>query len=96
VFESVAESAVRLCEADRAFIFRLDGELLRMATAFNVPETLKAYVEQTPIRPDRHSVSGRAALERRTIYTPVVLADPEYTYGAKDVESVRTFGANFG
>jgi two-component system NtrC family sensor kinase len=31
VFETVAESAVRLCEADKAFIFRFDGELLRMA-----------------------------------------------------------------
>ena len=31
VFETVAESSVRLCGADRAFIFRFDGELLRMA-----------------------------------------------------------------
>src|SRR5262249_37283175 len=30
VFETVAESAVRLCGADRAFISRFDGELLRM------------------------------------------------------------------
>ena len=37
VFETVAESSVRLCGADRAFIFRFDGELLRMAVAFNAP-----------------------------------------------------------
>jgi GAF domain-containing protein len=30
VFDTVAESCVRLCGADRAFIFRFDGELLRM------------------------------------------------------------------
>ena len=35
VFETVAESSVRLCGADRAFIFRFDGELLRMVVAFN-------------------------------------------------------------
>src|SRR5579862_7977724 len=35
VFETVAESSVRLCGADRAFIFRFDGELLRMAVAYN-------------------------------------------------------------
>jgi two-component system NtrC family sensor kinase len=35
VFKAVAESSVRLCGADRAFIFRFDGELLRMAVAFN-------------------------------------------------------------
>ena len=31
VFETVAESSVRLCGADRAFIFQFDGALLRMA-----------------------------------------------------------------
>ena len=34
VFETVAESSVRLCGADRAFIFRFDGELLRVAASF--------------------------------------------------------------
>src|SRR5262249_11531257 len=29
-------------------------------------------------------------LERRTVQIPDVLADPEYTYGSKDVEAVRT------
>ena len=37
VFETVAESSVRLCEADKAFIFRFDGELLRMVAAYNAP-----------------------------------------------------------
>ena len=37
IFETVAESSVRLCVADRAFIFRFDGALLRMASAFNAP-----------------------------------------------------------
>ena len=90
VFETVVESSVRLCGADRAFIFRFDGELLRLAVAFNTPQELKDFVSQNPIRPGRNSVSGRAALERRTIYTPDVLADPEYTYGSKDVEAIRT------
>ena len=35
VFETVAESSTRLCGADRALIFRFDGELLRMVAAFN-------------------------------------------------------------
>ena len=37
VFETVAESAVKICGADRAFIFRFDGELLRMVAAYNAP-----------------------------------------------------------
>jgi two-component system NtrC family sensor kinase len=90
VFEMVAESSVRLCGADRAFIFRFDGELLRMAVAYNSPPEFTAWVEQHPIRPGRHSGSARAALERRTIHIPDVQVDPEYTYGAKDAETIRT------
>ena len=90
VFETVAESSVRLCGADRAFIFQFDGELLQMAVAYNSPPEFTAWVEQHPIRPGRHSGSARAALERRTIHIPDVRADPEYTYGAKDAEAIRT------
>ena len=90
VFETVAESSVRLCGADRAFIHRFDGELLRMAVAFNASPELKEFIAQNPIRPGRDSASGRAALERRTIHIPDVLADPEYTFGSKNVEKLRT------
>jgi GAF domain-containing protein len=90
VFETVAKSSVRLCGADRAFIYRFDGELLRLAVAYNSPPEFTAWVEQNPIRPGRHSGSARAALERRTIHIPDVRADPEYTYGAKDAEAIRT------
>src|ERR1700694_619998 len=34
VFNTIARSAVRLCECDRAIIFRFDGEVLRVAAAF--------------------------------------------------------------
>ena len=89
VFETVAESSVRLCGADRAFIYRFDGELLRPAVAFNAPQELKDFVSQNPPRPGRNSAAGRAALERRTIHIPDVFADPEYSY-AKEVEKIRT------
>ena len=90
VFETVAESSVRLCGADRAFIFRFDGELLRMVVAYNSTPGFVEWVAKNPIRPGRHSGSARAALERRTIQISDVLADPEYVYGAKDVEPIRT------
>jgi class 3 adenylate cyclase len=90
VFETVAESSVRLCGADRAFIYRLDGELLRMVGDFNAPEKLKDFESRNPPRLGRYSAAGRAGLERRTIHIPDALADPEYTYGAKDIEKLRT------
>ena len=83
VFETVAESSVKLCGAVRASIHRFDGELLRMAVAYNASQELKEFMAQNPIRPGRDSAAGRAALERRTIHIPDVLADPEYTRGSK-------------
>ena len=55
VFETVAESSVRLCGADRAFIFRFDGEMLRMAVGVQRSQEFKDWLEQNPIRPGRHS-----------------------------------------
>ena len=66
VFETVAESAMRLCEADKAFILRFDGELLHPVVAYNASPELTEFMRQNPIRPGRGSTSGRAALERRT------------------------------
>lgn len=90
VFETVAESAVRLCGADRAFIFRFDGELLRPVVAYNAPAELETFTRQNPIRPGRDSGAGRAALERRTVQIPDVTIDPHYIYKSKDVAPIRT------
>jgi GAF domain-containing protein len=90
VFKAVAESSVRLCGADRAFIFRFDGELLRMVVAFNSSPEFEDWITQHPIRPGKHSGAARAALERSTIHIPDVQADPEFTYGAKGFEPIRT------
>jgi GAF domain-containing protein len=90
VFETLAENTVRLCEAERAFIFRFDGQRLRVVATHNVQPEFRAWVEQNPIAPGRHSSTARTALEQRTIHIHDVMADPEYTYGAKDVDPIRT------
>src|SRR5262249_1785010 len=90
VFETLAENAVRLCEAERALIFRFDDQLLRVVATSNASYELRAFLEQNPIAPGRYSAAGRAAIERRTIQIPDVLADPDYTYGAMQVDPVRT------
>src|SRR5437899_3629900 len=89
VFETLAENSVRLCEAERAFIFRFDGRLLRVVAAHNASPERIAFVENNPVAPGRGSATGRAALERRTIHIDDAQADPEYSYGA-DIESIRT------
>jgi GAF domain-containing protein len=90
VFDTVAERSVTLCAANHAFIFRFDGEFLRVIAAFNAAPEFRKWVESHPIPPGRHSGSARAALERRTIHIPDVWADPEYSYGARNVEKIRT------
>ncbi|HYC14040.1 MAG TPA: GAF domain-containing protein, partial [Stellaceae bacterium] len=90
VLEAVAENSARLCGADKAFVFRFDGELLRVAADYNAGAEFSAWVAQNPIRPGRHSGAARAALERRTIHIPDVRTDPGYSYGAREVGAIRT------
>jgi GAF domain-containing protein/DNA-binding response OmpR family regulator len=92
VFETLAENAVRLCEAERAFIFRFDGEVLRVAATHNVSAARRDFAERNPIRLGRYSAGGRAALERRTVHIHDIQADLEYTYqvGQTDPTPTRT------
>src|SRR5262245_45772193 len=55
-----------------------------MAATYNISKPHKDFVERNPIRPGRHTVAARAALERRTVHIEDVHADPEYTYGVRD------------
>src|SRR5207244_4660827 len=45
VFETLAENAVRLCAAERALIFRFDGQVLRLVATHNVPVEHRAFNE---------------------------------------------------
>jgi GAF domain-containing protein len=90
VFEAVVESSVRLCGAERGFIYRFDGEVFRMASSYNASPQLVEWIEHHPFRAGTDSASARAALEHRTIHIPDVYADPDYTYGSKFIESFHT------
>ena len=90
VFETLAENAVRLCEAERAFIFRFDGQLLRVVATHNVSPELRAFIERNPFTPGRSNTAARAALEQHTIHVHDVQADPDYTYGSRQIDPIRT------
>src|SRR5262249_8399624 len=85
-----AENAVRLCEAERALIFRFDGQLLRMVAAHNITPEMRVFVEANPLPPGRQTVTARAAFERRTVHIHDVTTDPEYTYGVAQIDPIRT------
>src|SRR5207237_928439 len=90
VFETLAENAVRLCQAERAFVYRFDGQLLRVGATHNASPELRAFIEANPIRPGRMSGAGRAALELRTVHILDAQADHELTYGSREVDPIRT------
>ena len=90
VFETLAENAVRLCEGHQAFIFRFDGQLLRVVAAHNISPELKTFFQGNAVAPGRGSIAGRAAVDRRTIHIEDVRVDPEYTWGAREVDPIRT------
>jgi GAF domain-containing protein len=90
VFDTIAENAVRLCEAERAFLLRFDGEFLRAVASYNVGFEIREFVDRNPIAPGRYSISARAALERRTVHISDVQADPDYAYAVRDVDPIRT------
>jgi GAF domain-containing protein/CheY-like chemotaxis protein/anti-sigma regulatory factor (Ser/Thr protein kinase) len=90
VFETLAENAVRLCEAERALIYRREGGGLQLMATHNASEELRAFLQSHPLALTRASAAGRTALDRRTIHIHDVLADPDYTYGATSVDAVRT------
>jgi signal transduction histidine kinase len=90
IFDTLVENAVRLCEAERAFLFRFDGKLLRSVASYNVSPELREFVNKNPIAPGRHSISARAALERRTVHVPDIQVDPEYAYAVRDERPIRT------
>lgn len=65
ILDVVAERAARLCDANDAQIFRLEGNVHRRVASFgSIPEP-----ELTEVFPvSRGTVSGRAIIERRTIH----------------------------
>jgi two-component system, NtrC family, sensor kinase len=86
VLHTLAETALRLCEAEQAYILRRDGEVYRAASAVGAsPDNVAAatryqiYLEAHPIMLGRGTLTGRVALERRAVHIADVASDPEYT-----------------
>ena len=90
VFETLAENAVRLCEAKRALIWRFDGQMLRIVATCNVSPERRAFLESNPISPGRDTAGGRAALEGRTIQIHDIQADPSTPGKTGQVDPIPT------
>ena len=81
VFDTIARSAVRLCAAAYAMVFRFDGTRMHLSAHYNVgPEGLQVLNRQWPMELDPRSVPARAVLERRVIHVHDVLTEADNPY----------------
>jgi len=81
VLQTVTEHATRLSGATQGILYRRDGELLHFAAGFGPSEELMAFNRRHPIAVgNRGTLTGRVAVDQRTIHLADVLQDPEYTY----------------
>jgi GAF domain-containing protein len=92
VLDTLAESAVRLCSADRSVIRRRVGDTYPVAATYGFSPEQRAHREQYSKTPDRGSIFGRTLIEGRTVHIPDFLADPEY----KQPGSANVFGVRAG
>jgi GAF domain-containing protein len=83
VLDAVAKSAMRLCAANDAVIYRLDGDVMRYAAQgrgrpYGFFEG-QQFGHGVPL--SRDFVGGRAVVERRTIQVLDLLTDPDFPLG---------------
>ncbi|HSQ20607.1 MAG TPA: GAF domain-containing protein, partial [Blastocatellia bacterium] len=85
VFNTLLESAARLCEGHISWIFQSDGKILRWAASYgHTPEVhtrIREFFKPLEVPIDRSSVVGRAASEAAVVHIHDVLADLEYRWG---------------
>ncbi|MBM3527949.1 MAG: PAS domain S-box protein [Alphaproteobacteria bacterium] len=80
VLDALANSAVHLCEADTAFIFRRDGSHYRAMAGVGHNDAYSTFLRDQRIPVGRGTVVGRTALEGRPIHIPDMASDPEYNW----------------
>jgi signal transduction histidine kinase len=78
VLDAIAKAAADLCSAEYASIARPRDGSLHVVAANKVELAHLQFLLRNPTAINRDTVTGRVALERRTIQVTDVLADPEF------------------
>ncbi|MEO8485347.1 MAG: GAF domain-containing protein [Betaproteobacteria bacterium] len=87
VLEAVASRAARLCEAEYALILLSDGDVMRSIVNYAADGSPPAEASSIPLT--RTSISGRAAVEHRTIHHDDVVPLLETEYPGAAVNARR-------
>lgn len=85
VLDAVAENAARLADASNTEIFRLEGNLLRLAASYGeIPVVIHAY---QGVAVNRDTVTGRVACDRRTVHVHDLAGEEgEYPVGSRNAK----------
>ena len=79
VFDSIAESAVRLCDGQFSFVMRFDGKVMDFASCCGLSaEGLDAFHSILPMPASEDTAAGRAIVRRAVVEISDVEADPSY------------------
>jgi two-component system, NtrC family, sensor kinase len=78
VFETIVETAARLCDANFALITNREGEAYRQVATFSATPEYEAAFQGRLLPVSRASMTGRTVLEGRVVHIPDITADPEY------------------
>ena len=78
VLDTLVELAARLCEADRANLWRPSGDVYRIAAGFALSPEHEEALRRHSIRPGRDLCVGRVLLEGKAVHITDAQSDPEY------------------
>jgi len=81
VFDTIASTALRLCDAVFSMVCRFDGELIHLGALQNLDAAgTAAFRDVYPCPPNRGGTTQRAILTRQIVHIPDIRRDPEYRY----------------